>query len=101
MLFVVIHNIHFLKEGHLCDMYQESWTHIILATRGYFLDVADIESEVIGKNAYNLNIPRYVDTTEEEEEIDIEQVKVDLLEIQKQKGELLQSISETLKILGL
>lgn len=66
-----------------------------------YAHVADIESEVIEKNAYNLNIPRYVDTTEEEEEIDIEQVKVDLLEIQKQKGELLQSVSETLKILGL
>lgn len=66
-----------------------------------YAHVADIKSEVIEKNAYNLNIPRYVDTTEEEEEIDIEQVKVDLLEIRKQKGELLQSVSETLKILGL
>lgn len=40
--------------------------------------------EEIKSNDYNLNIPRYVDTFEVEEIIDLEQVKVSLQEIDKQ-----------------
>ncbi|ADG40111.1 hypothetical protein LKI_02840 [Leuconostoc kimchii IMSNU 11154] len=54
----------------------------------------------IKENDYNLNIPRYVDTFEEEEPIDLEavrqQLKQDDIEIQKLEKE----IEETLKELG-
>jgi type I restriction enzyme M protein len=42
-------------------------------------------SEEIKENDYNLNIPRYVDTFEEEEEIDLKAVRE---EREKLKGEL-------------
>ena len=63
--------------------------------------VADIQSEIIQKNMYNLNIPRYIDTSEDEPEIDIVQVKADLEEIQKQKAEALERVTSTMKLLGL
>lgn len=40
--------------------------------------------EEIKENDYNLNIPRYVDTFEEEEEIDLDKVSVELKELDKQ-----------------
>ena len=50
-------------------------------------------------NDFNLNIPRYVDTFEEEEEIDIDAVhkeiddlEKELVEVRKQMAEKLQQI---------
>lgn len=40
----------------------------------------------IAENEYNLNIPRYVDTFEEEEEIDIEAIAEDLKTLDKEMG---------------
>lgn len=56
--------------------------------------------EEIRKNDYNLNIPRYVDTFEEEEEIDIEEVLQQLENDKKEIQELENKIYEKLKILG-
>ncbi len=54
----------------------------------------------IQDNDYNLNIPRYVDTFEQEEEIDLNEVK-QLLEQDKQEiAELEAKIAEQLKLLG-
>lgn len=64
-----------------------------------FAHVASMDE--IKQNDYNLNIPRYVDTTEEEEEIDLVQVRADLVEIQNRKQVALDNINETLKLLGL
>lgn len=66
-----------------------------------FAYVADIQTEIIEKNGYNLNIPRYIDTSEEEEEIDIELVKTELAEIQAQKMEALDKVTAIMKELGL
>ncbi len=57
-------------------------------------------SEII-ENDYNLNIPRYVDTFEEEEEIDIKAVQQDLKEIDKQIAEVDKELNVYLKELGL
>lgn len=57
-------------------------------------------SEII-ENEYNLNIPRYVDTFEEEEEIDIKQVQQDLKDIDKQIEEVDKELNVYLKELGL
>lgn len=62
--------------------------------------VADIQTEIIDKNGYNLNIPRYIDTSEEEQEIDIAHIKHELEDIQKQKEELRNKIFDTMKLLG-
>ena len=52
-------------------------------------------------NGYNLNIPRYVDTSVEEEEINIAQVKADLAEIQAKKQAAVDKVTTIMKELGL
>ena len=55
----------------------------------------------IAENEYNLNIPRYVDTFEEEEEIDIKVVQQDLKRIDKEIAEVDKELNVYLKELGL
>ena len=57
--------------------------------------------EEIRQNEYNLNIPRYVDTTEEEEEIDIDEVRNLLAQDRKEIEELEKQIEEQFKLLGI
>ena len=54
----------------------------------------------IKENDYNLNIPRYVDTFEPEEEIDLAEVRRLLEQDDKEIAELEKVIAEQLKILG-
>lgn len=53
------------------------------------------------KNGYNLNIPRYITSSEEVEEVDISQVKVELAEITAKKKAAIDKVNSTMKILGL
>lgn len=57
--------------------------------------------EEIIENDYNLNIPRYVDTFEEEEPIDINQVMADIAKDNQEIAELEKIIESQLKELGL
>lgn len=57
--------------------------------------------EEIKSNDFNLNIPRYVDTFEEEEPISIEETFKDFEEICKEEHELSQSLNNYFKDLGL
>ncbi|WP_413630607.1 N-6 DNA methylase [Paenibacillus polymyxa] len=64
-----------------------------------YAHVASLEE--IKANEFNLNIPRYVDTFEEEQVIDLDEVNK-LLEQDKQEiAELEAKINEQLKILGI
>ncbi len=54
----------------------------------------------IAENDYNLNIPRYVDTFEEEEEIDLMAVRKERLGLKKQLQELEDEMQGFLKELG-
>ncbi|ACD22686.1 type I restriction-modification system subunit M [Clostridium botulinum] len=56
--------------------------------------------EEIRENDFNLNIPRYVDTFEEEEPIDLEEINKLLEQDNKEIAELEVEINEQLKILG-
>ncbi|PTG10688.1 type I restriction-modification system subunit M [Staphylococcus chromogenes] len=56
--------------------------------------------EEIADNDYNLNIPRYVDTFEEEAPIDLDQVQQDLANIDKEIANIEQEINGYLKELG-
>lgn len=64
-----------------------------------YAHVASIEE--IKENDYNLNIPRYVDTFEEEEPIDLEEINKQLEQDNKEIAELEAEINEQLKILGI
>ena len=50
---------------------------------------------------FNLNIPRYVDTFEQEEDIDISAVKKEIAEIEKELGKTQEKMAGYLKELGL
>jgi len=52
-------------------------------------------------NEYNLNIPRYVDTFEEEALVDIEEVKTNIANIQKELAGVEAQMARYLKELGL
>ena len=71
----------------------------ILNTYDKYAHCASLEE--IKENDYNLNIPRYVDTFEEEEEIDIKTVMKEIKELEAQRDELDKEINVYLKELGL
>ena len=64
-----------------------------------FCHVADMQE--IESNDYNLNIPRYVDTFEEEEEIDIKAVMAEIKDLESQRASLDEEINKYLKELGI
>lgn len=51
-------------------------------------------------NDYNLNIPRYVDTSDEEPEIDLKEVEKQIKEVDQEIAELQEKINEQLRLLG-
>ena len=55
----------------------------------------------IKENEFNLNIPRYVDTFEEEELIDIEEVKLNIANIESELAEVQAQMKKYLEELGL
>lgn len=55
----------------------------------------------IEENDYNLNIPRYVDTFEEEEPIDIKAVMAEIKELEAKRSELDKEIEVYLRELGI
>ncbi|WP_327445302.1 N-6 DNA methylase [Clostridium tarantellae] len=55
----------------------------------------------IKENDYNLNIPRYVDTFEEEEEIDIVAVQNSIKARDEKMDDLYKQLEQDLKELGL
>lgn len=56
--------------------------------------------EEIKENDFNLNIPRYVDTFEEEEEIDIDGVQAEIIQLETELVEMKQEMAGYLKELG-
>lgn len=51
----------------------------------------------ITENDFNLNIPRYVDTFEEEDEIDIDAVQLEIEDLEKELAEVKVKMAEKLK----
>ncbi len=93
----------FIKEGNKNKLRPEDIDHIVKAYEAFkdeekFAKVATLED--IKKNDYNLNITRYVDTSEEEEEIDIEQVIGRISEREKELAESKEKLNSFLQQLG-
>lgn len=57
--------------------------------------------DVVVENGYNLNIPRYVDIFDEEEEIDIQAVKEKYIELETEAKEIEKKIEEYFAELGI
>lgn len=60
-----------------------------------------VSVQEIKDNDYNLNISRYIDTTEPEPEVDIEQVKINIKELEDKEEEIDKKLAEYLKELGI
>ncbi|MBU9710886.1 type I restriction-modification system subunit M [Evansella tamaricis] len=72
----------------------EKWETIVK-----YSNVAAIDE--IKENGYNLNIPRYVDTFEEEEPVDMNAVKNNIMNIKQELEEVEEKMDKYLKELGL
>lgn len=94
----------FVKGKKQNSMSVENIDHIIKL----YTDRTDVDKqahlasyEEIKANDYNLNIPRYVDTFEQEEQIDPEDVRREMVDIDGEIGQTLQSLNAMLTELGL
>ena len=76
----------------IVDTYQDRKT---VEKYAYLATLAEVQ-----ENDYNLNIPRYVDTFEEEEEIDLMAVRSERLALQADLADLEVEMAEYLKELG-
>lgn len=89
-------NRNFLREKDVERIYE---TYKNYETIDKFSYVASLEE--IEENDYNLNIPRYVDTFEEEEPVDMEEVAKNIKEIKAEIAEVESKMEKYLKELGL
>lgn len=85
----------FAKKGNKNELTEENIQKIFKAYKSKkeidkFAHLAKFEE--IEENAFNLNIPRYVDTFEEEEPIDLAEVSADIKAINDEKKELKKAI---------
>ena len=83
----------------IVDTYVQYKTDIHYADEPKFSHVATLEE--IAENDYNLNIPRYVDTFEEEELIDIDEVKQNIANIEAELAEVQARMKKYMEELGL
>jgi type I restriction enzyme M protein len=60
-----------------------------------------VELTEVKENDYNLNIPRYVDTFEDEEEVDLEEVATKIIEIDKEMAKVDEEIKKFCLELGI
>jgi type I restriction enzyme M protein len=93
----------FVKDGNKNRMKEEDIENIVNAFDKYediekYTKVVALES--IKENDYNLNISRYVDTSEEEEEIDIDLVLQDIREMKLKMADTEEKLNEYLAELG-
>jgi type I restriction enzyme M protein len=63
-----------------------------------YAHVASLEE--VAENDFNLNIPRYVDTFEEEEEIDVAAVEQEIERLETELAEVRLRMKQYLKELG-
>jgi len=88
------------NQNHLTDEHVSQIVETVIHRKSAlkFAHVADIDE--IRENDFNLNIPRYVDTFEEEKAVDLAEINRQLALDNKEIAELEAKINEQLKILG-
>ena len=95
---------HYIKNGNQNELRDEDVNEIIdtyrtRETKDKYSYVASLAE--IAENDYNLNIPRYVDTFEEEEPIELNQVASELAELDNELEEVNSDIVEFCHELGI
>jgi len=94
--FEKVKNQNMLREEHIDKIVQTFRNREAIEKFSYNATLKEIAD-----NDYNLNIPRYVDTFEEEEEIDIQAVMLEIKQLEAKRTELDKEIEVYLKELGL
>jgi len=89
-------NQNFIDDKHIQKILD---TYTNKKTEEKYSHIATLQE--IQENDYNLNIPRYVDTFEEEEIVDIEATKINIQNIEKELVEIKSKMRGYLKELGL
>ncbi len=84
---------------HIVETYKKYKEDITYTGEDKFSHVATLDE--IDENDYNLNIPRYVDTFEEEELIDIDEVKTNIAKIEAELKDVQAQMDAYMKELGL
>jgi len=97
-------NLRYVKVSNQNELSEKNINDIVTAYKNRvdvekFVHVASLEE--IRQNDYNLNIPRYVDTFEEEEPIDIESVQQNIAHLKIEITEAEKQMDAYLKELGL
>ena len=95
---------HFVKEGNQNALRDEDVELIVNTYRNResidkYSSVVTLEE--IEENDFNLNIPRYVDTFEEEEDVDLEQVSGEIQSIEQELSETNHTIESFCKELNI
>ena len=90
--FVSGKNQNTLSEEHISKIMQTYKTRVDVEKYAHIADFLEIK-----ENDFNLNIPRYVDTFEEEEEIDIDAVQAEIDDLEKELAEIKIKMAEKLK----
>ncbi len=81
-----------LSDDHLKKIFQTYWSRKSVEKYAYVASLQEIE-----ENEFNLNIPRYVDTFEEEEEIDVDAVQKEIDQLEKELAEVRAKMAAMLK----
>ena len=89
--FVSGKNRNTISEAHLAKIME---TYTVRAEKEKYAHVAEFDE--IKENDFNLNIPRYVDTFEEEEEIDIDVVQKEIDALEKELAAVRVKMAEKL-----
>lgn len=94
--FVDAKNRSYLGENHIAKIVKTYKKRKSVDKYAHLADLSEIE-----ENDFNLNIPRYVDTFEEEEEIDVRAVQKEIDGLEKELASVQKEMSGYLRELGL
>ena len=96
----------FIKGKNQNELSDEHISKIIEAYKNrtdipQYAHVANIEDEIINQNGYNLNIPRYVDTSEKEEDISLDEIYGEIKSIDNEIAGVSKKLKKSFDELGL
>ena len=91
------------KTKYVIPFVKKIWKKIVSAVENFkdidrYCHVAD--KEELKENEYNFNVPRYVDISEPEEEIDIQSTISELKKLDKERKDIELKTKQDLKELG-
>ena len=94
--FEKVKNQNMLRDNHITKIVETYRNRTVIEKYSHLASL-----KKVADNDYNLNIPRYVDTFEEQEEIDIQKVMFELKELEAKRANLDKEIDVYLKELEL